>query len=553
MAPIIAATLARIKARPYMSAFILLIALGGIYEIYQKTHPAQIQIKYVTGTVQKTTIVKSIDGTGQVSQLNKLDIKATSAGTITSLPVKQGQMVKKGQVIAVIDQRSNYVSLAQAKASLANAQANYKKLLAGATSEDIQIAEAAVSAAQTSLDNAKRSYDTVVKQQELAVKNARTALLNSTPSALASVNNLTTATVTIGGAYSGTDDGEYDIKLYNGGDGIHYIVSGLDVFDRPVTPGIVQPLGKQGLTILFSTTGALVPGSTWTISLPNTQASNYLTNSNSYQGALLSQTQAINNAQAAISSAQSSLDQQKAQLALKIAAAAPEDVSISAAQVQIAEAQVLSAEAAISNNILTAPFDGEIASVPLQKGEQASGIIATIITNQKIATLSLNEVDVAKIKIGNKATLSFDAIDGLTITGEVADIDTIGTVTQGVVNYTVKIAFDTQDARVKPGMSANASIILEAKPDVLAVPASAIKTDNNGSYVQQLDAAGKPQNIPVTTGLTTDTQAEIVSGLKEGDSVVTQTIKIDPNATTAKTTNPFAPPTGRSGGGRAGG
>ena len=70
----------------------------------------------------------------------------------------------------------------------------------------------------------------------------------------------------------------------------------------------------------------------------------------------------------------------------------------------------------------------------------------------------MNEVDAAKISVGNKTTLTFDATEDLTLTGKVAQIDTIGTVEQGVVSYKVKIAFDTQDERIKPGMTANASI-----------------------------------------------------------------------------------------------
>ncbi len=559
MHPKITKTIARIKARPYFSAFIMLVAIFAIYQIYQKTHPAQIQIKYITSAVQKTTIVKSVASTGQVAQLNKIDIKASSSGLITALPVKQGQTVKKGQLIAVIDQRNNYVSLAQARAGLANAQANYQKLIAGATSEEIQIAQASVASAQTSLENTKNSFAIIEKQQTLAIKNAKATLLNTTPTALAATNNLSTASITIGGSYNSVEEGAYTITLYTGGDGLHYLISGLENFDRPITPGITMPLGMRGLTITIGTTGSLVAGSTWTVSLPNTMSSSFVSNYNSYQSALLTQIQALTNAKASIAAAENSLTQQKAVLAQKIAAAQPADVAVSEAQIATARAQLLSAEAAFSNNNLIAPFDGQIVAVPLQIGEQATGVIATLITPQKIAALSLNEVDIAKIKIGDKASLAFDAIDGLSITGEVAQIDTLGTVTQGVVNYAVKIIFDTQDDRIKPGMSANAAIILEAKSDVLAVPASAVKTQDSNSYVQQLDASGKPQNISVTIGLTTDTQIEILTGLTAGQTIVTQTIKIDPNAAaTAATarsanTNPFAPQTGRGGGGRAGG
>ena len=160
--------------------------------------------------------------------------------------------------------------------------------------------------------------------------------------------------------------------------------------------------------------------------------------------------------------------------------------------------------------------------------------------------------------MGNKATLTFDAIDGLNITGQVAEIDAIGAVTQGVVTYNVKIVFDTQDERVKSGMSANATIITDVKTDVLMVSNAAVKTDNNsGSYVQTLDSAGKPQNLPVVVGLANDTDTEITSGLNEGDKVITQTINSGAANTTAGQSGGLRIPgiTGgaSSGGNRSGG
>lgn len=83
-------------------------------------------------------------------------------------------------------------------------------------------------------------------------------------------------------------------------------------------------------------------------------------------------------------------------------------------------------------------------------------------------------------------------------------------------------------------MSANADIITEVKTDALAVPNSAVKTDaNEGNYVQMLDASGQPQNQPVQIGIANDTSTEILSGLNEGDKVVTQTINAGGVAGTA--------------------
>ena len=136
-------------------------------------------------------------------------------------------------------------------------------------------------------------------------------------------------------------------------------------------------------------------------------------------------------------------------------------------------------------------------------------------------------------------TLAFDAVSDLSVTGEVAEFDTLGTVSQGVVTYNVKIIFDTQDDRVKPGMSVSAAIINDVKQNVLIVPNSAIKQQGGLSYVETVDqslgASGVGQASGITlgtasrqtqveVGTSNDTSSEVTSGLKEGAIVVTRTI-----------------------------
>ena len=189
-----------------------------------------------------------------------------------------------------------------------------------------------------------------------------------------------------------------------------------------------------------------------------------------------------------------------------------------------------------------------MATVPIRVGDQASPSTAlgTLLTKAKIATVTLNEVDVSKVQVGQKATLTFDALPDLQIAGSVSQIDTLGTVSQGVVSYAVKVAFLTEDARVKPGMSVALSIITDVRTDVLAVPNGAIQQAAGQATVQVLtvpaetasatDAAqGVPSETPpvtrtIQTGFTNDQYTEVMSGLEAGERVVTRTI--DPNAAT---------------------
>lgn len=221
--------------------------------------------------------------------------------------------------------------------------------------------------------------------------------------------------------------------------------------------------------------------------------------------------------------------------------AEPDKLDIRAKKIVIQQKEdsLLDARQNSADYFIRAPFDGVIAEVNIKKGDSLSGgaAIATLITTQQIAEVSLNEVDVAKIKVGQKATLTFDAVEGLSMAGEVIEIDTLGNVSQGVVNYNVKIGFGTQDERVKPGMSVGAAIITDVKQDVLMAPNSAVKSQGGRYYVERLDqsapaAQGKqgivalmpPRRQLVEIGLANDTSTEIVSGLKEGDQVVSQTI-----------------------------
>jgi len=204
------------------------------------------------------------------------------------------------------------------------------------------------------------------------------------------------------------------------------------------------------------------------------------------------------------------------------------------------------AQQTLADYTVRAPFEGVIVSVPVKAAQQASAStkLATLLTKAKMVTIPLNEVDIANVKVGQKATITFDALTDLSIAGTVTSVDPIGTVSQGVVTYNVEVAFLTDDDRVKPGMSADVSIATNVATNVLTVPNSAVK---NGT-VQILsdvknppaeaqtsgitDKAG-PKSVPVQTGLADDSNTEITSGLNEGDWIIVRTVT--PSATTAST------------------
>ncbi len=193
---------------------------------------------------------------------------------------------------------------------------------------------------------------------------------------------------------------------------------------------------------------------------------------------------------------------------------------------------------------VTAPISGTILEINIKNGDDLGRTASSnnnsapiIIGDLKTlkALVEVNEVDISKIFIGQKVMLKFDALDSLTISGKVEKIDALGTVTQGVVTYNVTINFDTLDERIKPQMSVSASIIADVKQDVLIVPSSAIKSENDSYYVEVLSEGKILQRKAVQIGESNGVETEIISGINVGDKVVIQTINPAVSASSQKT------------------
>lgn len=136
--------------------------------------------------------------------------------------------------------------------------------------------------------------------------------------------------------------------------------------------------------------------------------------------------------------------------------------------------------------------------------------------------MTVNEVDLPSLAVDQRADIAFDAIPDLTATGKVYEIANEGNNSSGVVTFDVWISLDVASDLIRSGMSSSATIVTEIVKDALLVPNGAVKSDGDGGYyVQVLDAEGNPQKVTVETGLASSTQTQILSGISEGDKVVT--------------------------------
>jgi len=502
---------------------IIVLVVGAIgYRIFKpKNNAANIQ----TATVTKQDLKATVLATGQVVSSVDLNLGFQASGVVTKVNVVEGDQVKAGQVLATLDQASAAASLTTARGSLAQAQANYEKVLAGDSDTQIEVAQQAVDAAQVALNNATTTLATTQAQESTAVKNAYNTLLNTSITAIAASGNADAVTPIITGTYTGTNTGVYNITLYASGSGLQFQVSGLEnasgnVRNQPT------PMGSFGLYIQFGSSNPAV-GDSWTVSIPNTYAPAYVTNYNAYETALQAQASAVSTAQGQVQSAQSALAQAQASLNEDLAQASSADIDVAKAQILSAQGQVDSAEAVLANTVLTAPSNGTITEVDIKVGEQATAMQEVMIL-QDVGDLhveaDVSEADIASLQPGQSVDITFDALGpDRHFTGSVLTVNPGATVISGVVDYLVKASIpNVPDA--KPGMTANMTVLVAQKSNVLAVPSSATIDQNGNQYVRVIDndKTKTYHQVQVQTGLQADGGlVEITSGLSEGQEIVT--------------------------------
>jgi macrolide-specific efflux system membrane fusion protein len=181
---------------------------------------------------------------------------------------------------------------------------------------------------------------------------------------------------------------------------------------------------------------------------------------------------------------------------------------------------------------VAAPIGGTINEINIKNGDDLSRTSGSDNSSAPIiigdlstlkAAVQVNEVDIAKVQVGQKVTITLDALDSLNMTGKVEKIDSLGTSSQGVVTYDVTISFDSLDERIKPQMSVSANIVVDVKQDAVLVPVGGVKNEGEQYYVELL-VDGVLQQKDVKVGISDNLNTEIISGLNVGDEVVTQTI-----------------------------
>ncbi|MFA5029760.1 MAG: efflux RND transporter periplasmic adaptor subunit [Patescibacteria group bacterium] len=538
---------------------LVIIVIAGYFG-YQALKGKDAQTSYVSAAAEKGSIIASVSGSGQVSASNQVDIKTRASGEVYAVNAKEGQEVKANTTLVQLDAREAQKSIRDAQANLESAQIALEKIKQPTDELSILQAENSLAQAketkQNSEDALKKAYDdgfNTVANSFLGLPTIMTGLNDiiyghtfekNQQNVDWYVNQINTDDKRnqaidyrdkINSSYSEAND-SYDKNLEaykaasrtSDNQTIESIIS-----ETYETVKIIADTVKNGHNLIDFVRNDLTEKNmsvSATIIAHQASLDSYTGNTNTYLLNLLSVKNTIQTNKQNIINADRSIAEKTESLANLEAGVDALDLHSQELNLQQKINALSDAREKLSDYYVRAPFDGVVASVNINKGDSvSSGASAvTMITKQQIAKISLNEVDVAKVKVGQKTTLTFDAVGDLTIAGSVINVDLIGTVSQGVTSYNVEIGFDTQDERIKPGMTVLANIITESKTDVLLIPSSAIKTQGDSSYVEILEN-GQPLKKEVSTGLVGDTMTEILSGLNENDQIITKTITSSQN------------------------
>lgn len=231
-----------------------------------------------------------------------------------------------------------------------------------------------------------------------------------------------------------------------------------------------------------------------------------------------------NTASSTVRTREISLTQAKNDYADLIAPISSTDLASARAQLTSASISVDRAKYNMEKATLTSPIDGIVAALNYKTGDiildgSSAKSVATIINNDTLyIEVNVEESDISKLKVGDKAAVTFDAVDGVNLTGEISFISLTSTTnSSGIVTYLVRVILvNTDKTQIREGMTATLEFITSGVEDVVAIPVQAVRNIGGKPSVEL--PGGSIRNV--STGFTDGKKVEVISGLTAGEIVV---------------------------------
>jgi HlyD family secretion protein len=391
--------------RTILTGLVLALLLSGCGGGVEETATPEVEVEYVP----------VVSPTGEVVPAVWATISAQTGGTVLEVLVEPGSEVAAGDLLVQLDPTDAQLAIQQAEAALEATQAQVALLEAGPRPEQVAVAEAQIAAAQAVVSQTVAQRNQLwsgATEAEIAAAEAQVAAAQAEQLAAREAHDQTMKC--------------YEVPRASGG-------------TKEVCPAL-GPLEEQARYNLHAADEALAAAQA---QLEALTAGSYLQ---------------VRAAEAAVSAAESQAGVSQAQLGLLQAGATTEEVAVSQAAVTQAQATLEAARVALKRCEVRAPFAGTVGAVSARAGELVTPgqplVTLGDLTTLRIETTDLDEIDAARVAVGQAASITFDALGEQVFTGHVTRISPMPEPGAGGVNYTVVLELDRLEPAIRWGMTA---------------------------------------------------------------------------------------------------
>ena len=484
--------------------------LGGWFILRpDRAQDANVDVSYVQTTPEKRDLSNSLSGTGTLNPANTYNVKSLVAGKVLTSTIEEGDIVEEGTVLYTVDASDATTKAEQASITLQQAQRSYDKTV------DRQYVRAEVAGVVATLKVAKG--DEVTSGQEVAVirDNSKMMLSLLFPAADA-------ANFSVGQSAQVVLDGTFETL-----DGTITAVTGTDELST-------GNLLTRTVTIAVRNAGGLTTAQAATASING--VSSIASATFAYQ-AERTLTAPSSGTVSAINVQEGSAVEKDAILIELAGDDLTESVQSASETLRSAEISMQNMQDTMANYTITAPISGTVIEKDVKQGDAlTSGTSLCVLYDLSYLEMSINvdELEIGSLSVGQKVQITADAVADKNYVGTVTRVSMKGNSSGGTTTYPVTIRIDSIDG-LRPGMNANAEIVVAESTSALCVPNAAIV---RGGYVlvtkdspsaanadPEMEAPDGYVYVDVKTGVSDDDYTEILDGITAED-----TIAYDPNS-----------------------
>lgn len=489
---------------------VVVAAAGAVFLIGGGNKAASRDVTYAETTPTRQDVSNSLSGTGTLNPANTYTVKSLVDGKILTGGFEEGDKVEEGDVLYTIDSSDASTNLEKASIALQQAQRSYDKTV------DLQYVRAEVDGTVSSLKVAKG--DQVTSGQEVAViRDSSKMLLNLLFPAADAAN------FSVGQSADVVLDGTFETLK-----GTITAVTGTDELStgnllvRTVT---IRVNNAGGLTTAQAATASINGVSSIASATFAYQAERTLT-------ALASGTVSAINVQEGDTVS-------KGDILIELTGDdLTESIQSASESLRSAEISMQNLQDTMSNYTITSPISGTIIEKDAKQGDAlTSGSTLCVIYDLSYLEMVINvdELQIGALSVGQKVQLTADAVTDKTYVGTVTRVSMKGSSSGGTTTYPITIRIDNTDG-LRPGMNANAEIVVAEANNALVVPNAAVirggyvlvskKSPSAANAVEDMDAPDGYVYVKVETGVSDDSYTEIKSGLQEDDTVAYDTSSV---------------------------